>query len=108
MSGNQIHEPMMFHGPACYEHGGQIHIARTLSRIALARARFLSASSLDLNEKPSSGREGFGGGSCRERKEECRALFYFRLRPNASAMALDNAVNDGQADARAFEFLFAM
>jgi hypothetical protein len=41
----------------------------------------------------------------REREIEGRAFINFGFRPDASAVTLDDAVHNGQADARALEFV---
>ena len=38
-----------------------------------------------------------------EREEECRAFTHFRFRPDASAVALDDTLHNGQADTSALE-----
>ena len=40
-----------------------------------------------------------------QRKVKSGALTHFGFGPDASAVALDDSLNDGQSDARAFEFL---
>src|SRR5438477_565822 len=41
-------------------------------------------------------------------KVKCRAFVYFSLGPDAPAVAVDDALHDGQADARAFVILGAV